>query len=501
MPYITSFLPSKKKRFWRNDGGNPCPDEIHLKPHITQEEIEEAMDELETISDYVHWCLNSTIQPRWKHLAETRLVESDEPWEKLDVDTVLDSDLRLKFQGQEHRSLTIGIMNEFFTVLRDTDPRSEQHLRATFMAAVTMVHEVGHIVFHTDFRSLSGNPHKEPYVEDSCEAELGHSFVNWIFSGFHPLNIPTDLEFKDTLFWVPQDTLSMGKRPLYTTHYSIPLSYIERLVVEEFWQGFGDETPSWMEKARRALRPNVDGQSDEVATSMVPNWRYSHLLRRPMWKGDYHYRLPGFMERDRIKGLSVKEIEQEREKTEEDREHASRSKEERHQLYRLKRSEQGLDVPSDDDSEFWDESPSESSKPTRETAPSPEEQVPVYNVSKSSGGPTPSGPKSTSPSRPQKRARSDEPDLGSVIAKTREIAVRVANIESLVYEPGPPPRKRRMLGSKIAEEIDDYLDVTEGEPGAAQGGKVQQRGNNRLKIPRSHMQDIYEQIIAEDDST
>jgi hypothetical protein len=76
-------------------------------------------------------------------------------------------------------------MGEYVLALRQFPPDSEAYLRATFLAAITMTHEIGHAVFHQDFRSLDYDPVQgyEPWVGQDCWAELGLSYIGWIFAG------------------------------------------------------------------------------------------------------------------------------------------------------------------------------------------------------------------------------------------------------------------------------------------------------------------------------
>jgi hypothetical protein len=52
-----------------------------------------------------------------------------------------------------------------------------------------MTHEIGHAVFHQDFRSLDYDPVQgyEPWVGQDCWAELGLSYIGWIFAGYNPV--------------------------------------------------------------------------------------------------------------------------------------------------------------------------------------------------------------------------------------------------------------------------------------------------------------------------
>lgn len=74
-------------------------------------------------------------------------------------------------------------MGEYVMALTQLQPGSEDHLRATFLAAITMTHEIGHVVFQQDFRSLDYDSVQgyEPWVGRDCWAELGLSYIGWIF--------------------------------------------------------------------------------------------------------------------------------------------------------------------------------------------------------------------------------------------------------------------------------------------------------------------------------
>jgi hypothetical protein len=69
----------------------------------------------------------------WGYMGVTRHVDTgDEPWEPLDFDTVVASDKALQAQGKLRRPLIIGIMGEYVTALKESDPSSERHIRAVF---------------------------------------------------------------------------------------------------------------------------------------------------------------------------------------------------------------------------------------------------------------------------------------------------------------------------------------------------------------------------------
>jgi hypothetical protein len=496
MPFISNFLPSAKKGFWGKEP-DPWPSVIPLNPNPTQKDISEAEKDLKLVAKDLTWHANDVLYPKWKYLGTTRLAASDHPWENEDTGTILASDMQLESEGKLRRPLTMGIMKEYVTAIKTSDPTSERNIRATFMAAITMAHEVGHAIFHNDLRSFSSQ--REPYIGDDCEAEVGFSFIAWIFSGFNPQYTPDDVEFRNTLYWSPQYTLSMGKRPLDSTYYSIPISYLERLLSQEFWDGLGPpEQPQFSERARKELRPNTDENSSQVATGTVPNWSYSHLHDRPKWNDQYHFRMPGFKERDRIKGLTREEVQHAYDLTKDEpknRLYRSMSKEERKMRYQQQRVSKLVGPPSQDDTETGLEDEQEYI-PTTSKAPNPP-QPPQQNPFQDESDDEIWGP-------PVKRLKAN-----STVKSISDLISRGMDIDALVNEPGPGPRRRRKLGTNIMDEIEDYeevIDLTkELEIERAVKQEEQRRprrrraANAQPRAPPSHMKDIYEVIVIEDD--
>lgn len=498
MPFISNFLPSAKKDFW-GQGQDPWPKVIPLNPNPTQKDISEAEKDLKLLAKDLTWHANDVMYPKWKYLGATRLAASDDPWEAEDIGTILESDMALESKGKLRRPLTMGIMKEYVTAIKSSDPTSERHIRAIFMAAITMAHEVGHAIFHNDFRSYNGR--REPYIGDDCEAEVGFSFIYWIFNGFSPQFTPDDVEFKNTLYWSPQYTLSMGKRPLDTAYYSIPISYLERLLSQEFWDGLGPlEQPQFSERARKELCPNTDRNSNQVATGTVPNWSYSHLHDRPKWNDQYHFRMPGFKERDRIKGLTKEEIQQAYDLTKDEpqnRQYTTMTKKERQKRYRQKRQWKAVAPPSQDDTESGLED-EEGYKPTTSKAPNPP-QPPKQNTVQDDSDNESLGP-------PVKRLKGNK----STIKLISDLVTRAMDIDALVNERGPGPRRPRGLGTNIIDEIEDYEEVIDLTQQLENGRAVKPEEPRRLKrrraanaqpqAPPSHMKDIYEVIVIDDDN-
>jgi len=158
-PFLCSFVPSSRvhdrlveervnnKNFYQVDS-----------QEWTKEDINETRDELLEIAKHVEWELNDTIAEDNKWLGITRLVTSEKwgprPWMDLSRDDIVRSDNELMEQGASRRRLKVGIMTEYVDTLRKYTKHSEEHLRATFLAAITMTHEVGHIVWHVSTSSI-----------------------------------------------------------------------------------------------------------------------------------------------------------------------------------------------------------------------------------------------------------------------------------------------------------------------------------------------------------
>jgi len=244
LPFIASFLPNDHIFDYYDD---EFPEVILLKPTVTEAELVAAQKELEQVARLVRWQLNYDMYAHvgfgakrpMEWIGITRLVDTPRPWSEVSDEEIRASDEEYRKNGLNHRPLIIGIMGEYVKVLLGSAKGSEQRLRATFMAAITMTHEIGHAMFNYDFRSFNPPEHREPYVGDGCVAELGFSFICWIFGGFHP-NAEREkgswtMDFQSLLYWEPQYYMSQKKVPFYKTLYSIPVQYLEKVLTQEFW--------------------------------------------------------------------------------------------------------------------------------------------------------------------------------------------------------------------------------------------------------------------------
>lgn len=509
LPYIASFLPSANKDFWSKDQRDPWPSTIPLNPNPTEKEIRDAAKDLKILARDLTWYANDVMYPKWGQLGVTRLADSEEPWDHLDFDEVLVSDERLKSQKKQRRPLFIGIMKEYVTAIEKSELDSESNIRATFMFAITMVHEIGHAIFHNDLRAF--NRTREPYIGDGCEAEIGFSFIAWIFSGFHPQPTPHDVQFTNTMYWEPQYTLSMGTRPLYKTYYSIPIAYLERVLSQDFWDSLGSrDQPGFSDRARVALRPDTNDRSQYVATAKQPNWKWSHLHDRPVWIEHNHFRMKNFRERDRIKGLTKEEIQFEYDLTKDDPinvKYQKMTKGERRRLYQnMRMNNKGSDSPNQDDSESVLEDSDSDFQPGKSSEPTTSKRTQAMPI-----------PKIT-----VTRDDEDEYDMGPPVERTggrkrtilemrNQLFIRGAEINGLVTGPSTGGRKWPRLGSNIMDDIDDYeavMDLTKKEEeekkGMGQGVPrvVRKRRDRKARpqTPPSHMKDIYDLIVIDDDN-
>ena len=62
-------------------------------------------------------------------------------------------DDELKEAGYKRRQNTIGLASQYVDTLLNSDRTSEQHLCAAFHLVVTLVHEIGHLVYWQNLRN------------------------------------------------------------------------------------------------------------------------------------------------------------------------------------------------------------------------------------------------------------------------------------------------------------------------------------------------------------
>ncbi|PBP15537.1 hypothetical protein BUE80_DR013723 [Diplocarpon rosae] len=262
---------------------------------------DETLTELRDIAQVIKWQLNHTIAEHQRWVGVTRLVTDDEygprPWVDLLVKDVEASDQELKSQGFARRFLIIGIMKEYVDALKKFPQDSQEYLRATFLAAVTMTHEIAHAVWHQDYRSMENDyAGFEPYYDNHCVSELGLSFVAYIFGGYCPFTtdrgVPTD--FSSALCWEKVATTDKADVDLlFRTDYSISTSYIELVLSQELWNAVslaatldGGTGIEFSAKARCALKARTaagPGEA-EIARACIPEWTVSKYDGEVIWR-------------------------------------------------------------------------------------------------------------------------------------------------------------------------------------------------------------------------
>ncbi|KAI0966848.1 hypothetical protein F4678DRAFT_475551 [Xylaria arbuscula] len=207
---------------------------------------ESARDALQNdLPKLVQWQVDKEIfQQRGWNGYTCRHPRGDLPLSEIDkYETIEKFDSISAHEGS--RSLTILLAAEFPARLaelrRQGKAQSEEYLLTAFMAAVTMLHELGHAIYWKDRRSLTWDL-REPFYGADLEMELGDSFVAAIFGGWIPRPVrelsvlKKDFSFVDGVAW--RQALNWDHhrmRPKYRAHYSIPVDYIARLFTEASW--------------------------------------------------------------------------------------------------------------------------------------------------------------------------------------------------------------------------------------------------------------------------
>ncbi|KAK3324696.1 hypothetical protein B0T19DRAFT_236614 [Cercophora scortea] len=150
-------------------------------------------------------------------------------------DTISAADEDAKRQGATGRLMTVLVMKEYVSRLcelrRTGRFGGEEYMLTAFMAAVTLLHELGHVIYWRDFRAVNRRM-TEPYFGGDLEMELGDSFVASIFGGWVPVPISLkDHDFRNHgtfacgLAWRQHLTWDYHRaRPKHRAHYSIPVT-------------------------------------------------------------------------------------------------------------------------------------------------------------------------------------------------------------------------------------------------------------------------------------
>ncbi|KAK3353612.1 hypothetical protein B0T25DRAFT_217826 [Lasiosphaeria hispida] len=158
-------------------------------------------------------------------------LETDGPLQLDHPNTIRTADQKAQKEGAKGRPITVLVMIEYakrLSELRQLDQvGDEEYLLTAFMCAVTVLHELGHVIYWRDFRATNRRM-TEPYFGGDLEMELGDSFVASIFGGWIPVPVDVEREFRcrrtfqDGLAWRQHLTWDFHRtRPKYRAHYSI----------------------------------------------------------------------------------------------------------------------------------------------------------------------------------------------------------------------------------------------------------------------------------------
>ncbi|QSZ33590.1 hypothetical protein DSL72_005158 [Monilinia vaccinii-corymbosi] len=332
MPYLASFLPTSKIFGTPQDVSHAehshlvCPREIQLKNQVLLNDLQEAELELEAIAKCIKWRLNERMHANYHWNGITRLVDhGTADFHPIEDHDIIEADLEAAQAGQVRRPLIIAIMDLFLVPMRTHPVDSEIRLKAQFMAAVTMVHEIGHAIFHQDYRSFNpGTFGEEPFVGKDSDRELGKSLVCWIFKGFQPQfceSLEKDAQFGSlgwSLYWEPLHKIDKifehngikdkeHKRPLYEKLYAIPVEYLSNAFRQSWWEANRRGVPLHRLAAFFRMRLTVDYQDKlGVATAVKANWWVDPIVKRPRWKG--YYRLLKFSSGQPVEGLTKSQV-------------------------------------------------------------------------------------------------------------------------------------------------------------------------------------------------
>ncbi|KAJ8071787.1 hypothetical protein OCU04_002101 [Sclerotinia nivalis] len=327
MPYLASFLPTSTIFGTPQDVSHAehrklvCPKVIQAKKQVLVKDLQEAELELEAISRCIKWRLNERMHADKSWNGITRIVDHGEvDFHELDENEIRESDLQAAQAGQVRRPLVIAIMDLLLVPMRTHPLDSEIRLKAQFMAAITMTHEIGHAVFLQDYRSFNPPTGDEPYVSRDVDSELGRSFISWIFSGFHPQFCEShekDAQFGSlgwSLYWQPLHRITQlfgndkeHKRPLYETLHAIPVDYLSNVFRQGWWEANRRGVP--VHKLAAVLRENLKlafTNELEAAIAVKANWWMDPLAKRPRWRG--HYRVEKYSSGEPVEGLIKDQI-------------------------------------------------------------------------------------------------------------------------------------------------------------------------------------------------
>lgn len=282
MPYLACWLPEPKHRRKWVEVDEEIVD-IHID-EFTEGDIQVARTELDEISDGLHWREDENMFRRdgWWGITAYCYPRLEGNFNSTNIQAMGTMDEECRNAGHRRRQSSIGIASQYVDTLLESDKESEQHLCAAFHLAVTLVHEIAHLVYWQNFKHVFGGGGVEPSVDGQPVQELGLAFTGWIFGGWNPEPIMEN-EYDGTLFnggmqWIPQ--LQRQRRSAWKMSYSMPFSYIQGLMSQSIWNGLKGKLLS--EAARAAIRApspfryGIDARKAECQKYYVGNgiWKW-----------------------------------------------------------------------------------------------------------------------------------------------------------------------------------------------------------------------------------
>ncbi|KAA6409904.1 MAG: hypothetical protein FRX48_06517 [Lasallia pustulata] len=296
-PYLCNFLPDQNFLVERQRGFDEgVIRRLIVNDKRTKAEIDAANTVLVEIADSLQWEENARMLPdtgrfglnHTSYIAEEgdkaivpdRVTEEDPTYDWVEAANQALS------AGQQHRQITITVASQYVDAILASKHNSDQHLIAVFLAAVNMVHELGHIIYYHDLRSDC----QGFWVGDDINDETGHSFTAWLFDGCYPepIHLGNDKDLyamKTGVHWSKWYRKPVVK-PIATYMYSIPLAHIQRLLDHNEWSKF-DTLQESLRIRQELLRPKVPFRNGKHA-------RTGRLLSEFAWSYGY----AGFQERD-----------------------------------------------------------------------------------------------------------------------------------------------------------------------------------------------------------
>ena len=204
----------------------------------------------------------------WLGITHTGTGRPGKPFEPEDQKQFRRADQRDRKAGHSHRQLTVGLASQFADVLVSSKDDSEEHLRAAFMAGITLTHEIGHVVHTRHFKNETW--WGEPCVGQDIQKELGNALIAWLFNGWTPgpINIGRNQRadmhtFKTGICWNKQLRRPIVQ-PIFHTVYSMPMAHIQRIMSQKEWDKYNPVKDPWSVRLK-LLSPNPPFKCGEHA--------------------------------------------------------------------------------------------------------------------------------------------------------------------------------------------------------------------------------------------